>query len=380
MDSGETCNKKVVRVIKLEIKKPLSGDFKKFYHVLNRLCIETCKIQNESISIAHSILMARNRYKYLNEVYPEQQEFLDGYKSVSGFIYNDLKDKYIATNTSNLSGTIRIALERYNALKKDFFNGKCSIPSYKNNKTIYLHNNSVDIKEDGVYFNANVRLLSKRGAVELETDSLSFLMAVVAKDSYAKKIMDDLVNKTVKLGTCQIKNKKNKWYLFITYTSEKFIAPVLTQNVMSVRWGFRTPFSVIVDGTDIRIMSKVEADEVTLFFKRSKDRQSKLQSLAKYAGVGSEGHGFVRKLREVKTWGDRVARFKESMNHKYSKRIVDYAIKHRCSDITLPASPVDSDELFLKPWAWYQFYNMITVKAEAEGIKVSVLPRETEEA
>jgi transposase len=231
----------------------------------------------------------------------------------------------------------------------------------------------VVITHDGQYYKANILLLSKLGAQEFQNEGNKISVGIMSKDSYSKKVVEDIIEGSVKVGMSQIKQKKNKWYLYVAYTSERYIPAAFGTGVMNVKWGVRTPFSAVIDGTDIRLLSKVEADEVSLFFKRSLTRQSKIQSLAKYGGSGSEGHGCKRKLREVRSWGDRVSRFKESMNHKYSKRIVDYAVKYKCSDILLPAVPSEEENVFLKPWAWYQMYNMIQVKAEMAGITVSKL-------
>ena len=94
---------------------------------------------------------------------------------------------------------------------------------------------------------------------------------------------------------------------------------------------------------------------------------------SKYAGEGRIGHGYKTKMKPVDRIRNKVANFADTANHKYSRYIVDYAIKNHCGVIQmedLSGATVNTTEKLLKDWSYYDLQSKIEYKAKEAGIQV----------
>src|SRR5699024_4341098 len=100
---------------------------------------------------------------------------------------------------------------------------------------------------------------------------------------------------------------------------------------------------------------------------------------SKYAGKGRRGRGRKTLLKPIEKLQRKVANFRDTANHRYSKYIVDMAVKHGCGTIQLEdLTGINERSLFLKSWSYYDLQTKITYKAKENGIKVvKVSPKYT---
>ncbi|WP_346913825.1 transposase [Clostridium sp.] len=101
--------------------------------------------------------------------------------------------------------------------------------------------------------------------------------------------------------------------------------------------------------------------------------RKELNIASKWRGEGSSGHGRKTRCDVLEKQRTKYANFADTFNHKYSKYIVDFAIKNNCGVIQmedLSKITEDAHERFLKEWSYYNLQDKIKDKADKVGIKV----------
>ena len=79
-------------------------------------------------------------------------------KTISGYIYDQLKEEYQDINKANMSTTLQKTIKTWNS-RKEIWSGEMSIPSFRNNLPIDIHGNSIQIiKEKSGDYIASVSL------------------------------------------------------------------------------------------------------------------------------------------------------------------------------------------------------------------------------
>ena len=89
----------------------------------------------------------------------------------------------------------------------------------------------------------------------------------------------------------------------------------------------------------------------------------------KYCGKGRRGHGYRTRVKPVMRIGDKIARFKDTINHRYSRYIVDMAVKNNCGVIQMEdLKGISKNNIFLKNWPYFDLQKKIEYKAKEKGI------------
>ena len=150
----------ITKVMKYELHY-LDGckDFSTMQQQLWDFQRQTREILNKTVQIAyHWDYQNFEHYKQTNTYMDLQEE--TGYKSMDGYVYNALKDQYSDIYRSNLNATVRKAWKKYKAVRKDIMQGTVSLPSYRRDQPLVLHNESVHLAEDTNGCVARLKLLS----------------------------------------------------------------------------------------------------------------------------------------------------------------------------------------------------------------------------
>ena len=91
-------------------------------------------------------------------------------------------------------------------------------------------------------------------------------------------------------------------------------------------------------------------------------------------GEGRIGHGTKTRVSAVYQQKDKIANFRDTINHRYSKAVIDFALKHQCGVIQmedLSGIKTDTDfPKFLRHWTYYDLQSKIEAKAKENGIAV----------
>jgi transposase, IS605 OrfB family, central region len=398
---NKNTNNTITKVIKLQIINPVNIKWNVFSFILNLLKTESLEIKNFAIQHFWRWNNFSKDYYIVNGHDPRASDILMNvekgsyYNTISGFINNQLKDNRYSYS-SNLSSYIRAAEDKWNKYKKEMYSGKYSIPSF-NSPEIELHNKAISFLPEGKAneFTANLSLLSLKGKKLVDAEykkylkkkellngidlsqpiisDTSYKVKIKAVDNSTKTILNRIISGEYKQGTGKLINRKNKWFLYLTYSFEAAYKENLDENkILGIDMGVCTPVYMAV--SDSKQRGLIGGGEINEFRRRIETRRKSLQEQTKYRSQGSIGHGTKKRLSAVAKIGDKISRFRDTCNHKYSKYVVDFALKNNCGTIQIEdLSGIAKDEkkaTFLGDWTYYDLQTKIEYKAKEHGIKV----------
>ena len=345
------------------------GEFSAMQEQVWALQRQTREILNRSIQIAF-------QWDYANsEHHRKTGQYLDlkaetGYKRLDGHIYNCLKGQYEEMATSNLNASIQKAWKKYNSSKKEILRGSMSIPSYKMNQPLVLNKNSVKLSEDER--NALVTLTLFSDAYKKAHGVSNVRFAMRLSDKTQKAIFSNLMSGAYGLGECQLVYKRPKWFLFVTYKFTPEERELDPEKILGVDMGETCALYASTFGEHGYL--KIDGGEITTYAKKMKARIRSMQKQAAHCGEGRIGHGTKTRVSAVYQTKDRVARFRDTRNHRYSKALIDCALKHQCGTIQMEdLSGIKEDTgfpKFLRHWTYYDLQSKIEAKAAEHGIAV----------
>ncbi|MBQ9852817.1 MAG: transposase [Ruminiclostridium sp.] len=361
----------VTKVMKYELRYlDGSGSFHDMQNYVWQLQRQTREILNRTIQEA-TLWDYRSREHFL-----EAEEYLDvyaetGYKTLDGYIYNRLKGSYGDFAGANLNATLRKAWKKYKTSKTEVLRGTMSLPSYKGDQPLVLHNGSVKLQGD-----------SRDAVVELTLFSNTFKkregikgnpsFSLLVRDNTQRSIYQSLIDGVYKLGECQLVYQKKKWFLLLTYTFEARQHEVDPEKILGVDLG--EAYAIYASSKDNFGSLKIEGGEVTDYAKGLERRKRALQQQARYCGEGRVGHGTKTRVTEAYKAEDRLANFRKTINHRYSKALIDYAVKNGYGTIQMEdLSGIKADTGFpkrLQHWTYYDLQSKIEAKAKEYGIHV----------
>lgn len=113
--------------------------------------------------------------------------------------------------------------------------------------------------------------------------------------------------------------------------------------------------------------------ELNRFRNTLEKRKKEMEIASKCVGEGRIGHGYSNRMKPLDKIRKKVGNYADTFNHKYSKYVVDFAIKNNCGVIQmedLSGVTKNTKNKFLKDWSHYDLQSKITYKAEERGIKV----------
>lgn len=331
---------------------------------------KTREILNRTIQeMYHWDYLDRKHFEETGEYLNVQQE--TGYKTYDGCVYNLLKSQYDSMSSSNLNATIRKAFKKYKDARKEMRSGEMSIPSYKRDQPLALHNSCVRLSVDGSNALAEITLFRKKYADEKGFDTL-VTYSLSAKDGTQRAILSRLGSGEYKLGESQLIYERPKWFLMLTYSFEPQKTELDPNRILGVDLGEANAVyaSVYNEFGSLRI----EGGEVTEFAARHEARRRSMQRQAAVCGEGRVGHGTKARVATVYREEDRIAAFRDTVNHRYSRAVVDFAVKNGCGTIQMEdLSGIREDTGYpklLRHWTYFDLQTKIENKAKEKGIAV----------
>lgn len=316
-------------------------------------------------------------------------------KSLRAQLGFEYKKIYTKMNPSGIETVITKVIKEYKNNRKRFKIGESKIISYKkSNSPLYIRNNQMKLIKDKSKYYVNIRLISKSYAEELEngltitvgkgkekkkitykknTEGICLTFNIIAKSTTQKRIFEKLMSEEYKIGTSQVLyvERKKKWFLNLTYTFEIEQKRLDPNKIMGIDIGVNIPAMLAISDNKYYKRSVGSKDEVEGFRKQINKRYQSIQRQRKWCGEGSIGHGTKTRLKPLEKLSGKIARFKDTKNHCWSRYIIDEAIKNNCGTIQMEdLSGIAEDNVFLKTWTYYDLQQKITYKAQEAGIKV----------
>jgi len=285
------------------------------------------------------------------------------------FAYDRLKEVCSRINTQNLTQTIKRADDKWKSDLKDVLKGDKSIPTFKKDCPIDIVTQAYTLKRGTEGYELQVSLMSRSYARELGREYGYFTLLLGVHDKTQKVILERILSGEYKAAVSQIIRAKNKWFVNLAYSFEKESANLDPENIMGIDMGMVYPVYIAFNNSLHRY--KIDGGEIERFRRQVERRRNQLLGQGKYCGDGRKGHGRKTRIRPIEVTSEKIANFRDSCNHRYSRFVVDMAIKHRCGTIQMEdLSGINQRETFLKNWPYFDLQKKIEYKAKEKGIQV----------
>ncbi len=345
-------------------------DYKEIFHYLWELQRQTREIKNKAVQICWDFQNKSLAYHDEHGVYLKDKDEYG--MSLRGYLSACLKhgvDMY----SGNICATTDKAYKEFEAAKKDILRGDRSILSYKKNQPLELHNKTITLSQDGDEYIVNLKLFNTSFKAKSGYPYTSVDFIIKVRDNSQKAILNRCMDGTYKITASKLiyNEKKHLWelnlgYNFTAETSEE-LDPY---RILGVDLGVHYPICASVYDEWPRFT--IDGGEIEEFRRRVETRKRSLQHQGKYCGEGRIGHGRETRCKPIDNIEDKIARFRDTCNHKYSKALIDYAIKHNCGTIQMEdlIGITDNADRFLKNWSYFDLQTKIEYKAKAVGITV----------
>lgn len=359
----------MVKVVKIPLISNNSVDYKEINKILWKLQDQTRAIKNKTIQYAWEWNNFSADYKKEYGSYPDPKDIL--HYTFSGYVYDRLKSDS-NLNTSNLICTIRVAEAQFNKNLKDYIKGDSSIQEYKSDQPLEIHNKAIRLDYNNNEFCFRLSLCNKEYAKDNNVNTQLRFKALVKSNSQ-RVILERLYDGVYKLSASKLiyDKKKKMWCLNLSYGFTPTVVPELDKNkILGVDLGVELPVVGSVYGSEKRFL--VDKGEIEHFRNKTEKRRRSLLQASSLCGEGRKGHGYTTRVKPVLQIGNKIERFRDALNHKYSKGLVDYAIKNNCGVIQMEnlKGITDKADRFLKNWSYYDLQTKIEYKAKEHGIDV----------
>lgn len=383
---------KINKCIKVTLNKCLNMDMKEIKQIIRDFNYDSCRAANKAMRMwlfhTQDMMEMKSIDKDFNIAKYEKEKYGKSYRNV---IEGEMKLLMPLANTSNV-GTLHQQLVQndWGRIKKDVLNYKGQISRYKLDTPYFIKNDNYKLRNHNGYF-VDIAFFNKEGLKKYGYKvGHKFEFQIDKIDNNKKATINKLINGEYKQGSAQISiSKKGKIELIISFGFEKEIDKPLNPNkILGLDLGIVNTATMIAYDSDLDKYdyfswktNAIDGSELIKFRQKYYNLRREMSIASKYVGEGRIGHGYKTKMKPVDKVRDKVANFADTINHKYSKYIVDFAVKNRCGTIQmedLTGATANTNEKFLKDWSYYDLQNKIMYKAKEQGIEViKVNPRYT---
>lgn len=374
-------NVKINKCIKVTLNKCLNKDMKEIKQIIRDMNYMSCKAANKAMRMwlfhEQDMMEMKSLDKDFNIAKYEKEKYGKSYRNV---IEGEMKLLMPLANTRNI-GTLHQQLVQndWGRIKKDVLNYKGQISRYKLDTPYFIRNDNYKLRNHNGYF-VDIAFFSKEGLKQYGCKvGHKFEFQIDKIDNNKKATINKIINGEYKQGSAQISiSKKGKIELIISFGFEKEIENILNPNkILGVDLGIVNTATMIAYDKDLEQYdyfswktNVIDGSELIKFRQKYYNLKRNMQIASKYVGDGRIGHGYKTKMKPVDRVRNKVSNFTDTINHKYSKYIVDFAVKNGCGTIQmedLSGATANTNELFLNHTV--QSFNAI----ERDIIRVSLL-------
>ncbi|WP_172638594.1 RNA-guided endonuclease TnpB family protein [Clostridium pasteurianum] len=313
-------------------------------------------------------------YKKLNGQYPIDKDLFG--KTYRNVVEGYMKEIMNIVNTSNVSQTNAFVLKKWNSDKQDILNYRKSVASFKLNMPIYIYNKNYKIIQGNNGYEIDAAIFNKKQDLRHVTFNIDKL------DNNKKVTLNKIISGIYKQGAAQIiQDKKGKWYFIISFSFVPDIKELDKNRILGVDLGITNTATLQIWDNNEKKWDKLLYRECILDGKESIHFRQKVEARrrsmlisCKVAGDGRSGHGTKTKIRSASNIGDKINNFRDTLNHKYSKYIVDFAVKHNCGTVQLEdLTGFNPENNFLKSWPYFDMQSKIKYKSKEKGIDIKII-------
>lgn len=258
---------------------------------------------------------------------------------------------------SNLNNTL---IRVYNTERSAYWKGEKSLRNYKRNIPIPFSAKYIKLMIDEKSRNYTFTLFK----IPFKT--------YLGKDRSDKNVLlQRALVGTIKLCACSLKLDKGKIFLLATFEMERDEHPLDETIIAEAALSIEHPIAVKVGKNVFQIGHKEEFLHRRLAIQAARHR---LQSGSTY---NRSGKGYKRKMKSLDSYSEKEKRYVDNRLHLYSRRLIDFCIKHRAGTLLLVNQEqkeeiAKEEEFLLRNWSYYGLKEKIAYKAGKAGINLIV--------
>jgi len=299
-------------------------------------------------------------------------QFDKGNNKLDKIIYDLMRSKLPELNTGNIAALQQNLSKTLSKQCKEILCGKQSLPSFKSNSAIMVHNKNICIYKENSKYMIMVSLFSNIGKKNFRISDGRIKFAVNTTSNSVKQILKWCISGEYSIGASQITyNKDDKCFeLCLTYKQKECTCPRIDYSrIMGLDFGINNAYYFATNyNNDTGYYNGKDIDD---YRKRIEAKKRNLSHQRAHCGNGSIGHGYKTRMKPVLNIKDSIAQNRNRINHQMSRDIIRYCIKHRIGIIQMEdLTGISTKHKFLKNWTYYDLQQKITYKAEKVGIKV----------
>lgn len=355
---------------KLEIIKPILTTWAIFGEILRNADYTAFRIMNDTVSLYHE--HTRNVLAHMDET-GEKFDVLATYgtKTYETVIARELKLKYAEAQFpgDQVEAMIRNAVARYKTFQKDILRGNASVPSFRRGQPIPFRGRSFKLDENNDITIGGFIGKQTAGKYGFEgANKQSIKVAVSTRKAWQKTLLAEIHAGTAKVCDSSIQAGKNgKWFINLVLKREKEQAPESATRTLGIDLGIANAAVLAVSDSPKNLF--INGGEIEAFRKRIEGRRKSMRNQLKVCSDNRKGHGRKTLLAPLDVISHKIENFKNLTNHRYAKKIVDFALKSGCSTIQMEdLSGINAQSTFLSTWSYYDLQTKIEYKAKEVGI------------
>ena len=368
------------------------GDKEEVNRVYTCLCKDMemqCKAMNQYMSdlyVAQILEASKEDRKELNNLFGRIAT------SKKGSAYTN--DIVFTKGLDILSMAKRKVSEDFgNAMKKGLMYGRISLPTYRQDNPLlirpdFVRLRSLSLKDYGIYhkYDSPMDLIN---GLEKDTNPevyIKFPNGITFKIVFGnphkgreqRKVFENIFSETYKVcGSSMGIDKNRKIILNLCLEVPRQEHKLDEGVIVGVDLGQAIPAMCGLNN-NYQIREKI-GDKENLLHVRNQMR-AKRERLQENLKFSKGGHGRKEKLKALDRLKDRERHFVQTYNHKVSKRVVEFALRHNASQINIEdlsgfgkdknGNVEELKKKILSEWSYYELQNYITYKAQLHGIVV----------
>lgn len=364
---------KITKTMKFEIIKPIGNTWNELGETLRNNQYYVWKTYNKAVQMAWDFKNVSYGYKNRFGEVLKHVNLGEDVRTMPNYITKECRLDYPNIPAHSLNVAVRDAISRFNSEYKDVLRGAKSIPSFRRNMPIPIRAGMMKLFNEGGDYMLEAQMMSLEGAKELGLPTRFKILTKVGGSS--KAIFDRMVSGEYSLRDSEITydERRRKWYFSLAFQFEKTEIETDKTRIMGVDLGISNA-AYMAFNFDKWLRYNIEGSEIITFRDRTEARRNQLLRQSKYAGEGRRGHGRKTLLSPIEKLRGRVANFRRTTNHKYSKYIVEMAEKHGAGVIQMEdLSGINTRSAFLKKWSYYELQQYVEYKAKEKGIDVKYI-------
>lgn len=352
--------------------------YKEIYKILFDLQKQTREIKNKTIQYCWEYNNFSSDYYSAHNEYPNSNDVLGC--SLLGFVYDRLKTKF-DMYSKNYSLTIKNVCDTFNRFKKDFIRGDMSIINYKSDQPLDIHGYAITVDSTNNVFYIYLKLLNKDAVSKYGLIGTQIRFKALVRDISTKSALERCMSGEYHISASRLiyNKKKHYWFLHLSYSFDCTNQQTLdSEKILGVDLGVHYPICASVYGDLDRFI--ISGGEIEEFRRRIESRKLSMLKQGKFCGRGRIGHGQQKRNKSTYSIEDKIARARDTFNHKYSRALIDYAIKNQCGVIQMErlTGITSTANRFMKNWSYFDLQTKIEYKAKEVGIEIRYIdPRYT---